>query len=130
MYRGYCPSIDSDPRHGSMASLANREKIVATGLRSKGFRRPDWEPSFSSPARERMQDRWRLHSSRNGLRHERQDAHRWAFHDGDNVLHSGASRKTFRTLCSCTIIRDGRDIALSLKKMAGFAPCPGIAAKQ
>ena len=69
MYRGYLPVYKIlIPRHGSMASLANREKIVATWLRSKGFRRTG-SRAFLSPHRERMQDRWRLHSSRNGLRH-------------------------------------------------------------
>jgi len=71
-----------------------------------------------------MQDRWRLHSSRNDSVTERQDAHRWAFHDGDNVLHFRRIKKDIPNALFVHIIRDGRDIALSLKKMAGFAPLP------
>jgi len=55
---------------------------------------------------------------------ERQDAHRWAFHDGDNVLHFRRIKKDIPNALFVHIIRDGRDIALSLKKMAGFAPLP------
>jgi len=126
MYRGYLPVYKIlIPRHGSMASLANREKIVATWLRSKGFRRTGLGAELFSP---RIVNECRTGGDFIRLVMdsvtERQDAHRWAFHDGDNVLHFRRIKKDIPNALFVHIIRDGRDIALSLKKMAGFAPLP------
>lgn len=45
IYRGYLPIYKKlIPRYGSMQSRANREKIFATWLRSKGFRRYGFDP--------------------------------------------------------------------------------------
>ena len=53
-----------------------------------------------------------------------QNAQRWAFYDPDNVLHFRRVKKDIPNALLVHIIRDGRDIALSLKKMRGFAPLP------
>jgi hypothetical protein len=55
---------------------------------------------------------------------EQQNASRWAVYDPDNVLHCERVKKDIPNALFVHIIRDGRDIALSLKKMGGFAPLP------
>jgi hypothetical protein len=126
IYRGYLPIYKVlIPRYGSMRSRANREKIVATWLRSKGFRRTGLAP-------EQLSNRI-LDDCRTGgdfLRivmdsvAQQQNASRWAVYDPDNVLHSERVKKDIPNALFVHIIRDGRDIALSLKKMGGFAPLP------
>jgi hypothetical protein len=126
IYRGYLPIYKIlIPRYGSMSSRANREKIVATWLRSKGFRRTGLEAEqFSSRI---------VNECRNGgdfIRvvldsvSQHQGASRWAFYDPDNVLHFRHVKRDIPNALFVHIIRDGRDIALSLKKMGGFKPLP------
>jgi hypothetical protein len=55
---------------------------------------------------------------------ENQGVERWALYDPDNVLHIARLKATIPNALFLHIIRDGRDIALSLKKMAGFSPLP------
>jgi hypothetical protein len=126
IYRGYLPIYKIlIARYGSMASRANREKIVATWLRSKGFRRTELGPEYFSP---RIENECRTGGDfiRTVLDTvaEQQNAQRWAFYDPDNVLHFRKVKKDIPNALFVHIIRDGRDIALSLKKMGGFAPLP------
>ncbi len=126
VYRGYLPIYKIlEPRFGSMASRANREKIFATWLRSKGFRRTGMDSEhFASRI---LND---CHTAGDFVRvvmdsvAEQQNTNRWAFHDGDNVLHFRRIKKDIPNALFVHIIRDGRDIALSLKKMRGFKPLP------
>jgi hypothetical protein len=53
-----------------------------------------------------------------------QQAQRWAVYDPDNVLHVERVKRDIPNALFVHIIRDGRDIALSLKKMGGFSPLP------
>ena len=53
-----------------------------------------------------------------------QQAQRWAVYDPDNVLHVERVKRDIPNALFVHIIRDGRDIALSLKKMGGFTPLP------
>ena len=53
-----------------------------------------------------------------------QRAQRWAVYDPDNVLHIARIRKDISNPLFVHIIRDGRDIALSLMKMGGYRPFP------
>jgi len=53
-----------------------------------------------------------------------QQAQRWAVYDPDNVLHVERVKHDIPNALFVHIIRDGRDIALSLKKMGGFTPLP------
>jgi len=126
IYRGYLPIYKIlIPRHGSMANRASREKIVATWLRSKGFRRTGLGPEHFSP---RMENECR--TGGDFIRvvldsvAQQQNANRWAFYDPDNVLHFRRVKRDIPNALFVHIIRDGRDIALSLKKMGGFAPLP------
>jgi hypothetical protein len=126
IYRGYLPIYKIlIPRLGSMAKRANREKILQTWLRSKGFRR-------TGLAAEQLSARI-LNECRSGGDFIRvvmdsvaanQQAGRWAVYDPDNVLHVERVKRDIPTALFVHIIRDGRDIALSLKKMGGFAPLP------
>ncbi len=126
IYRGYLPIYKVlIPRYGAMQSRANREKIVATWLRSKGFRRTGLAP-------EQLSNRILNECQTGGdfIRvvmdsvAQQQNVGRWAVYDPDNVLHSERVKKDIPNALFVHIIRDGRDIALSLKKMGGFAPLP------
>jgi hypothetical protein len=108
-----------------MANAANREKILQTWLRSKGFRRSGLDA-------EQLSTRV-LSECRNGgdfIRvvmdsvAESQQMQRWAVYDPDNVLHVERVKRDIPNALFVHIIRDGRDIALSLKKMGGFTPFP------
>jgi hypothetical protein len=51
-----------------------------------------------------------------------QKAPRWVLYDPDNALCLSQVKNDFPAALIIHMIRDGRDIALSLKKMAGFRP--------
>src|SRR5260370_35933041 len=53
-----------------------------------------------------------------------QQLQRWAVYDPDNVLHIERVKHDIPNALFVHIIRDGRDIALSLKKMGGFTSLP------
>ena len=126
IYRGILPVFETlVPRFGSLARRENREKLLATWLRSKGFERTGLE-------REALASRI-LDECRTGgdfIRivmesvAEAQGARRWAVYDPDNVLHVERLKASIPKALFLHIIRDGRDIALSLKKMGGFTPLP------
>jgi len=126
IYRGFLPIYKIlIPRFGSMEKRANREKILETWLRSKGFRRTGLDAEQLSA---RILD-----ECRNGGDFIRvvmdsvarsQQAQRWAVYDPDNVLHVERVKRDIPNALFVHIIRDGRDIALSLKKMGGFTPLP------
>jgi Sulfotransferase family len=126
IYRGFLPIYKIlIPRFGPIENRANREKILATWLRSKGFRRTGLEA-------EQLSARI-LNECRSGgdfIRivmdsvAESQNVSRWAMYDPDNVLHVKRVKRDIPNALFVHIIRDGRDIALSLKKMGGFSPLP------
>jgi Sulfotransferase family len=126
IYRGLIPIYNIlIPRFGSFENRANRDRIVATWLRSKGFRRAGIAPAQV------------LARLGNGCRTggdfiravmdsvaESQQMERWALYGPGNVLHVERVKHDIPNALFLHIIRDGRDIALSLKKMGGFAPLP------
>src|SRR5208283_1401218 len=126
IYRGYLPIYKAlIPRFGSIKSPANRQKILDTFLRSKGFRRTGLDAAPLSALI--------LNECRNGGDFIRvvmdsvarsQQARRWAVYDPDNVLHVERVKRDIPNALFVHIIRDGRDIALSLQKMGGFTPLP------
>jgi hypothetical protein len=126
LYRGYLPIYKVlIPRFGPMSNRASRQKIVSTWLRSKGFRR-------TGLAADQLSARILSECQTGGdfIRvvmdsvAEEQNVARWAVYDPDNVLHCERVKKDIPNALFVHIIRDGRDIALSLKKMGGFAPLP------
>ncbi len=126
IYRGILPIYKIlIPRFGSMNIRAHREQILETFLQSKGFRRTGL-PAEELSARI-------LDECRNGGDFVRvimdavaqsQHVQRWAMYDADTVLHAGRFKRDLPNALFVHIIRDGRDIALSLKKMGGFTPLP------
>jgi hypothetical protein len=126
IYRGYLPIYKLlIPRFGSMEKRAKREKILETWIRSKGFRRTGLDA-------EQLSARI-LSECRNGgdfIRvvmdsvAQNQQMQRWAVYDPDNVLYVEQVKRDIPNAIFVHVIRDGRDIALSLKKMGGFTPMP------
>jgi hypothetical protein len=126
IYRGYLPIYKIlIPRFGSMENRANREKILETWLHSKGFRRTGLDAAQLSA---RILEECR--SGGDFIRvvmdsvASNQQMQRWAVYDPDNVLHVEKVKRDIPNALFVHIIRDGRDIALSLKKMGGFTPLP------
>ncbi len=126
IYRGYLPIYKIlIPRFGSIENRANRKRILETWLRSKGFRRTGLDADVLSA---RILDECR--SGGDFIRvvmdsvASSQQMQRWAVYDPDNVQHAERVKRDIPNALFVHIIRDGRDIALSLKKMGGFAPLP------
>jgi hypothetical protein len=123
IYRGYLPIYKMlIPRFGAIDRATSRKQIIETWLRSKGFRRSGLEASALAA---------KLEGSRNGgdfMRivmdeiTQRQNSARWAVYDPDNVLYMPRIKADIPNALFVHIVRDGRDIALSLKKMGGFTP--------
>lgn len=126
LYRGYLPIYEIlVPRFGSLANSRNRKKIVETWMKSKGFRRTGLsaeEISSELIASGRSAgDFIRIVMDKIA---QNQGVARWALYDPDSVLHVEQIRKDVARPLFIHIIRDGRDIALSLMKMEGFRPFP------
>jgi hypothetical protein len=126
IYRGILPIYKLlMPRFGSMESRAHRERIVETFLRSKGFRRTGLD---AEPLATRILDECRTGGDFIRVVMDSvalsQQVQRWAVYDAETVLHAERVKRDLPNAIFVHIIRDGRDIALSLKKMGGFAPLP------
>jgi len=126
VYRGYLPIYKVlIPRFGNPQNLGNRKKIVETFMRSKGFTRTglaaaDLSSRLMADARTGG-DFMRIVM---GGVAEQQGVSRWAVYDPDSVLHVSRIKADIPDALFVHIIRDGRDIALSLMKMGGFRPFP------
>ena len=126
VYRGYLPLYKMlIPRFGSMEVAESRKQIVDTWMHSKGFRRTGLEAGDLTA---RLLD-----SCRNGgdfIRivmdavAQQQAVPRWAVYDPDNVLYLPQIKADIPKALFVHIVRDGRDIAVSLKKMGEFRPIP------
>ncbi len=126
IYRGILPIYETlIPRFGSLKSRAHREKLVETWLLSKGFRRTGIDAQQLSTQI--------VNDCRTGgdfiriVMHAvaaNQHAQRWAAYNPDNVMRVEQAKRDLPNALFVHIIRDGRDIALSLKKMGGFTPLP------
>lgn len=126
MYRGYLPVYKIlIPRFGRLDVHENRSKIMEVWLKSKGFRRSGLDAAGLT---EKV-----LRDCRSGgdfIRitmdevARKQNVQRWAVYDPDNVLHVARVKRDIPEALFIHIIRDGRDIALSLKTMGGFQPLP------
>jgi hypothetical protein len=126
IYRGSLPVFETlIPRFGSLERRSNRKKLLETWVRSKGFRRTGLDADQLTA---RVLDDCR--SGGDFIRivmdavAEAQGVPRWAAYDPDNVLHMERLKASIPNAIFLHIIRDGRDIALSLKKMGGFSPLP------
>ena len=126
VYRGYLPIYKMlIPRFGRIDRLKNRKKMMATWLRSKGFRR-----SGLDAAQITAKVLGECKTGGDFMRFtmdeiaRNQGAKRWAVYDPDNVLYVPKIKADIPQALFIHIIRDGRDIALSLRKMGGFQPLP------
>lgn len=126
VYRGYLPIYKMlIPRYGELSKLSSRKKILDVFLRSKGFRRSGLETAF---VRDKVLNE--CHNGGDFIRitmdeiTRRQQATRWAFYDPDAVLQIPVIKAEIPEAIFVHILRDGRDIALSLRKMGGFRPFP------
>ena len=126
VYRGYLPIYKMlIPRFGTMEKIENRRKIMETWLRSKGFRRSDLDPNQLMELAVNT-----FHTGGDFIRGvmgaiaRNQGVDRWAVYDPDNVLYIQKIKADIPEALFIHIIRDGRDIALSLKKMGEFRPLP------
>jgi hypothetical protein len=94
-------------------------------LRSKGFRRTGLgADQFSSRILDECRNGGDLIRAVMDTVAASQGVQRWALYDPDNVLHIERLKASIPNALFLHIIRDGRDIALSLKKMGGFHPLP------
>jgi hypothetical protein len=126
IYRGLLPVFETlIPRFGALDHRHNRERLLQTWLRSHGFRCTGLDAAALSS---RILDE--CHTGADFVRvvmesvAQKQGARRWAVYDPDNVLHLERLKAGIPNALFLHIIRDGRDIALSLKKMGGFSPLP------
>src|SRR5208282_3293796 len=126
IHRGFLPLYKIlIPRFGSMKSRMNLKKILQTWLRSKGFRRTGLDAEQLSA---RILDECRnggdfIRAVMDSVA-QSQHMQRWVLYDPDNVLHVERVKRDIPNALFVHIIRDGRDIALSLQKMGGFTPLP------
>ena len=126
VYRGYLPVYKMlIPRFGDLRKIENRRNLMQTWLQSKGFRRAGLDAKELTD--------YVLNNCRNGGDLIRivmnkiacnQNVDRWAVYDPDNVLYMSKIKQEIPEALFIHIVRDGRDIALSLKKMGGFQPLP------
>lgn len=126
LYHGYLPFYKIFiPRFGHPRNMANRRKIVDAFVRSKGFERSGLNASDLSvkllAEGKTAGDFIRIVMDE--VAHQ-QGACRWAVYDPDNLLHIPRIKADMPDALFIHIVRDGRDIALSLKKMGGFRPFP------
>jgi hypothetical protein len=126
IYRGLLPVFETlIPRFGALDRRHNRQRLLQTWLRSKGFRRTGLDADvLSSRILDECQTGADFIRVVMGSVAQKQGAQRWAAYDPDNVLHIESLKAGIPNALFLHIIRDGRDIALSLKKMGGFRPLP------
>jgi Sulfotransferase family len=126
VYRGHLPVYKKlIPSVGKLDKLENRKKLMEIWLRSKGFRRSGLDAAQLTA---KVLDGCRtggdfMRITMGEIAHS-QNAVRWAVYDPDNVLYVPKIKADIPEALFIHIIRDGRDIALSLKKMRGFQPLP------
>jgi hypothetical protein len=126
VYRGYLPIYKIlIPHFGHPRVPANRKKIVDAFMRSKSFVRTGLPASdLSSTLLEHCQTGGDFLRIVMGGIADHQGVSRFAVYDPDNVLHVPGIKADIPDALFVHIIRDGRDIALSLAKMGGFRPFP------
>ena len=126
VYRGYLPIYKIlIPRFGNPRDPASRKRIVEAFLRSKGFARSGLQATdLSSKLLEDARTGGDFLRIVMGDIAASQGAARWAVYDPDNVLRIPQIKADIPDALFVHIIRDGRDVALSLMKMGGFRPFP------
>jgi hypothetical protein len=126
VYRGHLPVYKMlIPRFGSLARFDNRKRALETWIRSKAFRRTGLDAEQLTV---KVLDGCR--SGGDFIRivmseiARRQNVARWVVYDPDSLLYVPSIKTDIPEALFIHIIRDGRDVALSLSKMGGFRPLP------
>lgn len=126
IYRGYLPVYKIlIPRFGSLRRRKNREKLLQFWLQSESFRRSGVSGSY-------VEEQVLNHCETGGdfikitmdEIARQQCSERWAVYDPDAVLYVRQIKAEIPNALFVHIVRDGRDVALSLQKMEGFRPLP------
>lgn len=126
IYRGYLPVYKMLlPRFGSLRRRKNRQKLLQVWLQSESFRRSGLSLNY-------VEESVLNHCESGGdfIRitmdeiARQQSASRWAVYDPDAVLYVKQIKAEIPNALFIHIVRDGRDVALSLQKMGGFRPFP------
>ncbi len=125
-YRGRVPVYQAlIPRFGSLDRLENRKKIMAAWLGSKGFRRSGLDGAeLTAKVLEHCRSGGDFLSIVMGEVARKQRVARWAAYAPDTLLRVATTKKEIPDALFVHIIRDGRDIALSLRKLGEFNPFP------
>jgi hypothetical protein len=126
VYRGRLPIYQVlIPRFGRVDRLENRKKMMAAWLRSKGFRRSGLDSAdLSAKVLENCRSGGDFLSIVMGEIARKQQATRWALYSPNTVLRVATTKQEIPEALFVHIIRDGRDIALSLRKLGDFHPFP------
>ena len=113
------------PRFGKLDRLENRKTIVSVFLRSEGFRRSglDGVELTAKLLEECRNGGDFIRIVMNEIAQEQQVG-RWALYDPEMLVRMATIKKEIPEALFIHIIRDGRDIALSLRKLGGFNPLP------
>lgn len=126
VYRGYLPIYKIlIPKFGHPSNPRSRARMVDTWMRSKGF-----GPSGLDAAELSSKLLANCHTGGDFMRivmedvAQKQGVNRWALYDADNVLHVPKIKADLPDALFIHILRDGRDVALSLMKMGEFRPFP------
>jgi hypothetical protein len=126
VYRGYLPIYKMlIPRFGSFDKLNNRQEAAKAWVRSQGFRRSglDADQLIAQVVQECRTGGDFMRLVMNGIARN-QNVSRWAVYDPDNLLHIPSIKADIPEALFVHIIRDGRDVSLSLSQMGGFKPFP------
>jgi hypothetical protein len=126
IYRGYLPVHKIlIPHFGSFQKRSNRERLLRVWLKSESFRRSGLPEGYVT---EQVMNHCRSGGDFIRITMEeisrRQNVPRWAVYDPDAVLYMKQIKAEIPDALFVHIIRDGRDVALSLKRMGGFRPFP------
>lgn len=125
IYRGYLPVYEKlIPHFGNFDNLSHRKRMIQVWLRSKGFRRSGLDAQqLQAKVLEECRTGGDFIQAVMDPIAQAQKVERWAVYNPDNVLHMPKIKADIPNALFVHIIRDGRDIALSLRKM-GFRPFP------
>lgn len=129
VYRGYLPVYKTlIPRFGGLENISSRKRIVDTWIRSKGFTRSGLDAGeLASKLLADCRTGGDFLRITMGEIARSQCVERWAVYDPDNLVRIPLIKADIPDALFIHIVRDGRDIAVSLTKMGGFTPFHGRA---
>ncbi len=113
------------PRFGRIDQIENRRKMMAFWVRSKGFRRSGLDGAeLTAKVLQTCRSGGDFISTVMGEVARVQHANRWAVYDPVALLRVDTLKREIPEALFVHIIRDGRDVAVSLRKLGDFCPFP------